>query len=121
MTAQSLKAEWRSGSGPRGNPSAGGGSLQQAVPEQPKPEGYVFGRPTLYQPEYCQRAIDFMGRAFGHGTRWWGCQKTRFTLDQPLPGLLPRRKHGPRGSRRSVRKAHNIEWWRDGCNLCSER
>jgi transposase len=29
---------------------------------KPKPEGYVFGRPTLYRPEYCQRAIDFMGQ-----------------------------------------------------------
>jgi hypothetical protein len=26
---------------------------------KPKPEGYVFGRPTLYRPEYCQRAIHY--------------------------------------------------------------
>jgi hypothetical protein len=31
---------------------------------KPKPEGYVFGRPTLYRPEYCQRAIDFMGQGY---------------------------------------------------------
>ena len=31
---------------------------------KPKPEGYVFGRPTLYRPEYCQRAIEFMGQGY---------------------------------------------------------
>ena len=31
---------------------------------KPKPEGYVFGRPTLYRPEYCQRAIEFMGHGY---------------------------------------------------------
>jgi hypothetical protein len=31
---------------------------------KPKPEGYVFGRPTLYRPEYCQRAIDYMGQGY---------------------------------------------------------
>jgi len=25
-----------------------------------KPEGYEFGRPTLYKPEYCQQAIEIM-------------------------------------------------------------
>lgn len=25
-----------------------------------KPEGYVFGRPTAYKPEYCQQALDIM-------------------------------------------------------------
>ena len=38
---------------------------------KPKPEGYVFGRPTLYRPEYCQRAIEFMGQGYScHGTGW---------------------------------------------------
>ena len=31
---------------------------------KPKPEGYVSGRPTLYRPEYCQRAIDFMAQGY---------------------------------------------------------
>ena len=31
---------------------------------KPKPEGYVFGRPTLYRPEYCKRAIEFMGQGY---------------------------------------------------------
>jgi hypothetical protein len=25
----------------------------------PKPEGYIFGRPTKYRPEYCQSIIDY--------------------------------------------------------------
>lgn len=28
----------------------------------PKPEGYKFGRPTSYRPEYCQSIIDFFTR-----------------------------------------------------------
>src|SRR6476620_5561565 len=31
---------------------------------KPKPDGYVFGRPSSYQPEYCQRAIDYMGQGY---------------------------------------------------------
>jgi hypothetical protein len=31
---------------------------------KPKPDGYVFGRPSLYEPRFCQMAIDAMGR--GH-------------------------------------------------------
>jgi hypothetical protein len=31
---------------------------------KPKPDGYVFGRPTLYRPEYCQRAIVLMGEGY---------------------------------------------------------
>jgi hypothetical protein len=31
---------------------------------KPKPEGYVFGRPTLYRPEYCQKAIELMGQGY---------------------------------------------------------
>lgn len=31
---------------------------------KPKPPGYVFGRPTLYRPEYCQQAIEIMGQGY---------------------------------------------------------
>jgi hypothetical protein len=31
---------------------------------KPKPEGYVFGRPTLYRPEYCQLVVERMGQGF---------------------------------------------------------
>lgn len=27
-----------------------------------KPEGYVFGRPTKYRPEYCQKIVEFFDR-----------------------------------------------------------
>jgi len=36
---------------------------------KPKPEGYVFGRPTLYRPEYCQRAIDYMRQGYSGRAR----------------------------------------------------
>jgi transposase len=29
-----------------------------------KPEGYVFGRPTKYRPEYCQMLIDHMSEGY---------------------------------------------------------
>lgn len=28
--------------------------------QAPKPPGYVFGRPTLYKPEYCEKLIEHM-------------------------------------------------------------
>jgi len=31
---------------------------------KPKPQGYVFGRPSQYRPEYCERAIDFMKQGY---------------------------------------------------------
>ena len=31
---------------------------------KPKPQGYVFGRPTLYKPEYCEAVIRFMGDGY---------------------------------------------------------
>jgi hypothetical protein len=31
---------------------------------KPKPEGYVFGRPTEYRPEYCQSVIEVMGEGY---------------------------------------------------------
>jgi len=30
------------------------------VKKKDKPDGYVFGRPTLYKKEYCQRVIEIM-------------------------------------------------------------
>lgn len=36
------------------------------VAPPPKPSGYVFGRPTVYKPEFCQQAIDLgaKGKSF---------------------------------------------------------
>lgn len=33
---------------------------------QEKPEGYVFGRPTKYRPEYCQMLIDHMSQGLSY-------------------------------------------------------
>ena len=37
-----------------------------ATPRKPdtKPTGYVFGRPSLYDPAYCERAIEFMSEGY---------------------------------------------------------
>ena len=40
------------------------GSDPKPFRAKPKPEGYVFGRPTLYRPEYCQRVIECMSQGF---------------------------------------------------------
>jgi hypothetical protein len=34
--------------------------------DKEKPEGYVFGRPTNYRPEYCQAIVDY----FAHPDSW---------------------------------------------------
>ena len=31
---------------------------------KPKPDGYLFGRPTLYKPEYCDMLISHMEKGF---------------------------------------------------------
>lgn len=33
-----------------------------------KPEGYVFGRPTKYRKEYCQKLIDHMKQGYSYET-----------------------------------------------------
>ena len=33
-----------------------------------KPEGYVFGRPTLYKPEFCQMLINHMSQGLSYET-----------------------------------------------------
>ena len=30
-----------------------------------KPEGYIFGRPTVYKPEFCEQAIEIMSTGDG--------------------------------------------------------
>lgn len=32
--------------------------------QKEKPEGYVFGRPTIYKPEFCQMLIDHMAEGY---------------------------------------------------------
>src|SRR3954449_6166026 len=50
-------------------------------PFQPKvkPEGYQFGRPTDYRPEYCQRAIEFMKQDI-RSRHWQGIWRCRSRL-----------------------------------------
>jgi hypothetical protein len=38
-------------------------SKKTPAPIKPKPEGYVFGRPTKYKPEYCERLVAYFKRS----------------------------------------------------------
>ena len=40
------------------------GSDPKPFRAKPKPQGYVFGRPTLYKPEYCEAVIAFMADGY---------------------------------------------------------
>jgi hypothetical protein len=61
VTAQSLKARVAKRLKATGQPKRRRRDrYSKPFRSKPKPEGYVFGRPTLYRPEYCQRAIDFI-------------------------------------------------------------
>ena len=65
MTAQSLKARVAKRLKATGQPKRRRRDrYSKPFRSKPKPEGYVFGRPTLYRPEYCQRAIEFMGQGY---------------------------------------------------------
>lgn len=47
-----------------------------------KPEGYVFGRPTLYRPEYCEKVIEW--GAMGKSRTWMAAHLgiDRATIDR---------------------------------------
>jgi hypothetical protein len=65
VTAQSLKDRVAKRLKAAGQPRRRrAGRHSKPFRSKPKPEGYVFGRPTLYRPEYCQRAIEFMGQGY---------------------------------------------------------
>lgn len=42
----------------------GFGSPKPFTRKRPFPPGYTTGRPTLYQPEYCQRVVEVMGQGY---------------------------------------------------------
>jgi hypothetical protein len=44
--------------------SVGFGSPRPFKRKRPLPDGYEFGRPTLYRPEYCDLAIEVMGQGY---------------------------------------------------------
>ena len=65
MTAQSLKDRVAKRLKATGQPKRRRADrYSKPFRSKPKPEGYVFGRPTQYRPEYCQRAIDFMRQGY---------------------------------------------------------
>jgi hypothetical protein len=65
MTAQSLKDRVAKRLKATGQPKRRRADrFSKPFRSKPKPEGYVFGRPTTYRPEYCQRAIEFMGEGY---------------------------------------------------------
>src|SRR6478672_162968 len=65
MTAQSLKDRVAKRVKATGQPKRRRADrYSKPFRSKPKPEGYVFGRPTLYRPEYCQRAIDYMRQGY---------------------------------------------------------
>lgn len=51
-------------------------------PEKPRPEGYSFGRPTSYRPEYCEQVIEW-GRQ-GKSRTWMSAHLgiDRYTIDE---------------------------------------
>jgi hypothetical protein len=65
VTAQSLKDRVAKRLKAAGQPKhRRAARFRKPFQSKPKPEGYVFGRPTLYRPEYCQRAIEFMRQGY---------------------------------------------------------
>ena len=63
MTAQSLKNRGAKRLKATGQPQRRKADrCSKPFRSKPKPEGYVLGRPTLYRPEYCQLAIERMGK-----------------------------------------------------------
>jgi hypothetical protein len=45
-----------------------------------KPDGYVFGRPTAYRPEFCQTVIDIMKEGGSRKSAAVACGVTHETL-----------------------------------------
>jgi hypothetical protein len=65
VTAQSLKDRVAKRLKATGQPKRRRADrYSQPFQSQQKPEGYRFGRPTLYRPEYCQLVIERMGQGF---------------------------------------------------------
>jgi len=80
-----------------------------------KPEGYVFGRPTSYKPEYCEKVIELgkQGDSLAQMASFFDV--TRSTIDEWA-------KNNPDFSEALSRaKAHCQAWWekegRDGLRL----
>lgn len=67
------------------------------TPPKEKPEGYVFGRPVDYIPEYCQGLIDHMSQGYSYETFAANINSTRMTLynwEKMYPDFLYAKKIG---------------------------
>lgn len=56
---------------------------------KPKPPGYVFGRPTLYKPEYCQKVIDLGRKGYSVVQMCADLGISRNTLETEWPANYP--------------------------------
>lgn len=72
-----------------------------------KPEGYVFGRPTDYRPEYCERVIEW-GRQ-GKSKTWMAA---KIGVSRPTL-LLWEKTHPDFSNAMEHAKALEQMWWED--------
>lgn len=72
-----------------------------------KPEGYVFGRPTKYKPEYCQQLIDWMkaGNSF-----WTFASTIPCTIDTISRWSM---EHKDFSEAKKIGRVHEQKWWDD--------
>lgn len=75
--------------------------------QKPKPEGYVFGRPTDYRPEFCERVVEW--GTIGKSKAWMAaklgvCKRTIHLWEQRYPDFL---------SALDRAKALEQMWWED--------
>lgn len=78
-----------------------------AVKSKEKPEGYVFGRPTKYRPEYCEKVIEWgkLGKS-----RAWMCAQLEITY----PTMLDWEQAHPNFSYALARaQMHSQAHWED--------
>ena len=74
---------------------------------KPKPEGYVFGRPTVYRPEYCQSVIEWgkLGKSITWMAAEIGIDKdTIYVWIEKWPDFTDAIKRA---------KAFSQQWWED--------
>lgn len=75
---------------------------QKRTPKKPasdKPEGYVFGRPTDYKPEYCEQLVEWMKQGnsfptFGTSLTPPVCDATLYVWLSRYPDFLEAKKLG---------------------------
>jgi len=75
-----------------------------------KPEGYVFGSPTKYKPEFCQRAIDVMQKG---GSRREVCLDLSIAYQTFLDWINPAKSNHQPDFMEAVKVGDNLcqAWW----------